>query len=100
MQDLVEQLRDEIKSFILAGHETSASMLTWTVYQLTQNPRCLEHVIAESRSVRALRDEGLSVLASVCVCVDVYLFLCRPGCSSSHLLVCIHIVDLLARFMM
>ena len=35
-EDVVLELRDQIKSFILAGHETSASMLTWTVYQLTQ----------------------------------------------------------------
>jgi cytochrome P450 len=27
----VLQLRDEFKSFILAGHETSASMMTWCV---------------------------------------------------------------------
>ena len=33
-QVAVEQVRDEVKTFILAGHETSASMLTWALYEL------------------------------------------------------------------
>jgi cytochrome P450 len=31
----IHQIRDEIKTFILAGHETSASMLAWALYELT-----------------------------------------------------------------
>jgi cytochrome P450 len=42
-------LRNEIKSFLLAGHETSASMLTWTVFQLTQNPDIAQKVIEEGQ---------------------------------------------------
>lgn len=30
----IRQIRDEIKTFVLAGHETSASMLAWTLYEL------------------------------------------------------------------
>lgn len=33
--EAVEQVRDEVKTFILAGHETSASMLTWALYELS-----------------------------------------------------------------
>ena len=29
------KIRDEIKTFILAGHETSASMLAWSLYELS-----------------------------------------------------------------
>ncbi len=33
-----QQLRDELMSTIVAGHETSATALTWIFYQLTQYP--------------------------------------------------------------
>ena len=51
LQATVRQLRDEIKTFLLAGHETSASMLTWSLYELTQNPECMERAVAEGRCV-------------------------------------------------
>jgi cytochrome P450 len=37
MTDL--QLRDEIMTLLLAGHETTANALTWTWYLLSQNPQ-------------------------------------------------------------
>lgn len=49
--ETVRQLRDEIKTFLLAGHETSASMLTWSIYELTKNPKVLNKALAESRKV-------------------------------------------------
>ena len=39
-----EQLCFEIKTILLAGHETSAAMLTWTLLELTRNPDCLQKV--------------------------------------------------------
>lgn len=33
-----EQLRDEVMTIFLAGHETTANALTWTWYLLSQNP--------------------------------------------------------------
>lgn len=33
-----EQIRDEIMTFFLAGHETTANLLTWTFYLLSQHP--------------------------------------------------------------
>eukprot|EP00252_Welwitschia_mirabilis_P026666 TRINITY_DN8810_c0_g1_i1.p1 TRINITY_DN8810_c0_g1~~TRINITY_DN8810_c0_g1_i1.p1 ORF type:complete len:569 (-),score=100.49 TRINITY_DN8810_c0_g1_i1:171-1877(-) len=32
------QLRDDLLSMLVAGHETTASVLTWTTYLLTKNP--------------------------------------------------------------
>ena len=34
-----EQLRDEVMTIFLAGHETTANALTWTWYLLSQNPK-------------------------------------------------------------
>jgi cytochrome P450 len=36
------QLRDEVMTIFLAGHETTANALTWTFYLLSQNPE-VEH---------------------------------------------------------
>lgn len=33
-----QQIRDEIITFLIAGHETVASVLTWTWYLLAQHP--------------------------------------------------------------
>jgi len=33
-----EQLRDEVMTIFLAGHETTANALTWTYYLLSENP--------------------------------------------------------------
>ena len=39
--DALRQVCDEVKTFILAGHETSASMLAWSLYELSKNPDLL-----------------------------------------------------------
>jgi cytochrome P450 len=49
MSDL--QLRDEIMTLFLAGHETTANALTWTFYLLSQNPRAEASLHAEIDSV-------------------------------------------------
>lgn len=40
-----EQLCFEMKTILLAGHETSAAMLTWTLLELTRNPDCMHKVL-------------------------------------------------------
>ncbi len=41
------QIRDELVTFVVAGHETVASSLTWTLDLLSRNPSVLEQVHAE-----------------------------------------------------
>ena len=40
------QLRDDLLSMLVAGHETTGSALTWTMYLLAQNPDKMAKVCA------------------------------------------------------
>jgi len=42
-----KQLRDEVMTFLLAGHETTALALSWTWHLLAQNPEAEEKLHAE-----------------------------------------------------
>lgn len=53
---LEEQLCYEVKTFLLAGHETSAAMLSWSLYELTQNPHCMAKVQGEAHDVFGRED--------------------------------------------
>ena len=46
-----EQLRDEIMTLFLAGHETTANALSWTWYLLAQNPEAEGALAAELDAV-------------------------------------------------
>ncbi|XP_052173861.1 carotene epsilon-monooxygenase, chloroplastic isoform X2 [Diospyros lotus] len=41
------QLRDDLLSMLVAGHETTGSVLTWTTYLLSKDPSALEKVQEE-----------------------------------------------------
>ena len=45
------QLRDEIMTFLLAGHETTAVSLSWTWYLLSQHPEAARKLHRELRDV-------------------------------------------------
>jgi cytochrome P450 len=49
MSDL--QLRDEVMTIFLAGHETTSNALTWTLYLLSQNPTVVAKLYEELCSV-------------------------------------------------
>ena len=46
-----QQLRDEVMTFLLAGHETTALSLSWTWYLLGQHPEVEQKLEQELRSV-------------------------------------------------
>ncbi len=49
------QLRDEVMTIFIAGHETTANALTWTFYLLSQNPAAEAKVLEEVDRVLAGR---------------------------------------------
>jgi cytochrome P450 len=57
-----EQLKDEVMTLFLAGHETTANALTWTWYLLAQNPKVAETLAAEIDSVLEGRAPALADL--------------------------------------
>jgi cytochrome P450 len=46
-----EELRDEMMTLLVAGHETTATALAWTFHHLLANPEVLEACRAELRAV-------------------------------------------------
>jgi cytochrome P450 len=50
-----EQLRDEVMTLFLAGHETTANAIGWTIYLLTQYPDIAERVADEVRAAGTAR---------------------------------------------
>ncbi len=51
-----EQIRDEVMTFFLAGHETTANALTWTWFLLGRHPEV--HRRAHEEAVRHPMDDG------------------------------------------
>jgi len=45
-----EELRDELMTLLVAGHETTATALAWTLERLARHPGVLRDVIAERRA--------------------------------------------------
>jgi len=57
------QLRDEVMTIFLAGHETTANALAWTFYLLSRHPHVERRVRAELDTVLGDRPPGLEDLA-------------------------------------
>jgi len=56
------QIRDEVNTFLLAGHETTALVLTWAWYLLSQHPEVEAKLAEELETVLAGRAPTLSDL--------------------------------------
>ena len=46
-----EEIRDEMVTMLVAGHETTATSLAWTIHSLLRNPEVLEAIRAEVTQV-------------------------------------------------
>lgn len=42
-----KQLRDDLMTMLIAGHETTAAVLTWALFCLLQNQRALDKAVSE-----------------------------------------------------
>ena len=49
--EVERQMCDEIKTFLLAGHETSAAMLIWTMWELVKAPEKMKIATEEAKKV-------------------------------------------------
>ena len=57
-----QQVRDEVITLVLAGHETTANALTWCMYLLSQHPNKMRRLQAEADSVLGGRPPTLADL--------------------------------------
>ncbi|TDZ32564.1 putative sterigmatocystin biosynthesis P450 monooxygenase stcS [Colletotrichum spinosum] len=46
-QDLVDGTKDQLKTFMFAGHDTTSILLQWAVYELGRTPRAMRSLLAE-----------------------------------------------------
>src|SRR5262245_52734630 len=56
------QLRDEVMTMVLAGHETTANALSWSFYLLSRNPAVARRVQQEAKEVLQGRAPGMEDL--------------------------------------
>ncbi|PRY14712.1 cytochrome P450 [Kineococcus rhizosphaerae] len=74
------QIRDELVTFVVAGHETVASSLTWTLDLLSRNPSALAAVHAELDGLPADPTwDDVPQLPYLRACVDEALRLYPPA---------------------
>jgi len=60
-----KQVRDEVMTLMLAGHETTANALTWTWYELSRNPGALAQLADELDRVLGGREVTVDDLPSL-----------------------------------
>jgi len=53
-----KQLRDDLMTMLIAGHETTAAVLTWSLFELTRNPQCMQKAREEIDRVVGDRSFG------------------------------------------
>jgi cytochrome P450 family 110 len=65
-----EELRDELVTLLMAGHETTASAISWALYWIMRSPTILEKLLTELNTCEDLDDakilSRLPYLSAVC----------------------------------
>ncbi len=61
------ELRDELMTLLLAGHETTATALSWSVYWIYRDPDLLKKLRQEVSGGDAMSILGLPLLNAVCM---------------------------------
>jgi len=74
-----EQLGDEVATMILAGHETTATALFWTLYLLALDPATQDEVAAEARGLTADAAADLDRLKFTRAVIDETMRLYPPA---------------------
>ncbi|KAK1965842.1 cytochrome P450 52A11 [Colletotrichum sublineola] len=46
-QDIIDYTKDQLKSFMFAGHDTTSILLQWAFYELSRTPRAMKALRAE-----------------------------------------------------
>lgn len=77
-----QQLRDDLLGMLVAGHETTASVLTWTTFLLCGRPECLAkvQVCAAACCVVGCACCG----TNACRAHEAEVLLLPPACGSRH----------------
>jgi cytochrome P450 len=65
------QIRDEVMTMFLAGHETTANALSWTWYLLAQHPEFQERVAHEAQTVLGGRQPTAADVPRLTYCEQV-----------------------------
>lgn len=60
-----KQLRDDLMTMLIAGHETTAAVLTWTLFQLMQAPEALAKAVQEIDQVVGDAKPGLQHIQQI-----------------------------------
>ena len=61
-----KQLRDDLMTMLIAGHETTAAVLTWTLFALMSNPEVEAKMLDEIDSVLGDKTPGAACPPVLC----------------------------------
>lgn len=67
-----QQVRDEVMTLFVAGHDTLANALTWSLYVLARDPELADRLAAESREVLGGRPPAMDDLARLPLATRVF----------------------------